>query len=315
MRACALDRRKRYASARELADAVEAYTSGDRDLAMRKDLAKTHLARAREAAARDQRSEALREVGRAVALDPNDHGSLQLLVELLTEPPKEVPQEVAASVEIARQQTQRRMLPRVAFFYALAWLVFLPGPLYFGVHDAKLMALPLAAWTIAALGAFAAHRWFGPASPFLSVIVVLPSLGIAASSVVFGPLFLLAPMMIMVTMGVMLMSRRDLRSLVLTCNGLAYLVPTALAWLGLHPVGHSAAGRTVTIDLAAFAVTRDGLFAILTAVHLALFLISAQFAARYRDALTAAETKNQLQAWQLRQLVPAEASRAFEAQP
>ena len=122
-------------------------------------------------------------------------------------------------------------------------------------------------------------------------------------------------MMVMLTMGMTLMTRRDRRGLILACNALALLVPTAMAWLGLHPVGHAASGSTVTIELAAFAVSRDGLFGILTGVYLVLFLIGAQFAARYRDALTAAETKNELQAWQLRQLVPAEASHAFQARP
>lgn len=315
VRACALDRRQRFASARELAEAVEAYASGDRDLALRKSLAKTHLARARDAAARGQRSDALREVGRAVALDPNEAGSLQLLVDLLTEPPKEIPPEVAGAVELARQQTQRSMLPRVAFFYALSWFVFLPAALWFGIHDARLIALPIAAWSLAALGAFAAHRWFAPASPFLLVIVVLPALAIGVTSVVFGPLVLTAPIMMMVTMGMLLMTRRDRRGLILGCNALALLVPTALAWLGHHPVAHAASGTTVTIELAAFGLTRDGLFAVLTAVYMALFVITARFATRYRDMLTEAETKNELQAWQLRQLVPAEASRAFEARP
>jgi hypothetical protein len=49
----------------------------------------------------------------------------------------------------------------------------------------------------------------------------------------------------------------------------------------------------------------------LTASHVALFAIGAKFAAQYRDALTAAETRNEVQAWQLRQLVPDEAARAL----
>ena len=80
VRACAREPRDRHSSARELADAIEAYLSGDRDLELRRVLAKVHLDRAREAASRAQvpeapdaeRTEALREVGRAVALDPDE---------------------------------------------------------------------------------------------------------------------------------------------------------------------------------------------------------------------------------------------------
>lgn len=91
------------------------------------------------------------------------------------------------------------------------------------------------------------------------------------------------------------------------------MVPTALAWLGSHPVSHVVDGdRTLRISIAAFAITREGAFAILAASHLLLLVVGTVFASRYRDALTAAETKNHLQAWQLRQLVPAEATRALQ---
>ena len=66
--------------------------------------------------------------------------------------------------------------------------------------------------------------------------------------------------------------------------------------------------------LPAFAISHNGVFALLAASHVMLLVIGAGFAARYRDALTAAETKNQLQAWQLQQLVPAEATLAFGPQ-
>jgi hypothetical protein len=57
------------------------------------------------------------------------------------------------------------------------------------------------------------------------------------------------------------------------------------------------------ITFAAFTLPRDALFAVLTLSHLMLIVIAAKFSADYRDQLTAAETKNHLQAWQLRQLV------------
>ena len=134
------------------------------------------------------------------------------------------------------------------------------------------------------------------------------------SSVVFGPLLVLPTLVVMSTMGTMLVSHRDRRLLLIVANALALLVPTALAWLGYLPVTHVVDGdRTLRIGFAAFAITRDGLFGILAASHLGLFAIGAKFAAQYRDALTAAETKSEVQAWQLRQLVPDEAGRALEA--
>lgn len=324
VRACAHDPRERHASARELADAVEAYLSGDRDLEMRRTLASVHLERAREAAARAlvpeapaaERTEALREVGRAVALDPESVGALELLVSLLTQPPREVPREVLESVEQARLDSQRRMLPRVAFIYALSWLVFLPIQAYLGILDWKLIAMPIAAWSLAALGVLASHRYFRQTQRLLLYQIFVGAIAIALTSVLFGALVLLPTMAVMSTMGTILITRRDRRPLVLVCNGLALLVPTAMAWLGVHPVTHAVEGaRTLRIGLSAFAISHDGAFAILAASHVALFAIGAKFAAQYRDALTAAETKSEVQAWQLRQLVPAEAARALDKRP
>ena len=322
VRACARAPRDRHASARELADAVDSYLSGDRDLELRRVLAKVHLDRAREAAARAQvpdapaseRTEALREVGRAVALDPTSDVALQLLVTMLMEPPKEPPAEVLAIVEAARSESQRRMLPRVAVMYAVSWLVFLPLQIYLGVLDLTLLLIPVIAWTLASAGVLFAYRHYAAAQWFLRYQLVGTSITLALSSLVFGPLLILPTLVVMSTMGTMLIAHRNRRRLLIVSNALALLVPTALAWLGYHPIAHVVDGdRTLRIVLAAFAVNRDGLFAILAASHIGLFVIGAKFAVQYRDALTAAETKSEVQAWQLKQLVPDEAARALAA--
>ena len=319
-RACARQPGDRYPTARALADAVEAYLSGDRDVELRKALAKRHLESARNAAERaqapnapaDARTDALQEIGRAVALDPSNDAVLELLVTMLTQPPKEPPAEVLEAVETARLESQRRMLPRVAFLYLLAWLVFLPGPAFLGILDGKLMALPIAAWTVAAASLLLAYRYFQSVQALLPYIIVPASIALAVSSVIFGPLLFLPTLIVMVTMGTILVSRPSRRVFLVVCNALALLVPTVMAWLDVHPVSHVVTGdRTFSIGLAAFAVSRNGAFAVLTAANLAFLFICARFTSQYRDALTAAETKNQLQAWQLRHLVPAEASRAL----
>jgi len=320
VRACARLPRDRHASAREVADAIDAYLSGDRDLELRRVLARVHLDRARDAAARAQvpdapdteRTEALREVGRAVALDPTGTEALQLLVAMLTRPPKEPPPEVLATVEAARADAQRRMLPRVFIIYAFSWLVFLPFQLYFGVLDLKLVLLPVVAWMLAAAGVILIYRRYATAHALLRYQVIWTAGALAVSSVVFGPLLIVPTLVVMSTMGTILVSHRNRRGLLLVANGLALLVPTALAWLGYLPVTHVVDGdRTLRIAFGAFAITRDGIFWILAASHFFLFAIGAKFAAQYRDALTAAETKSAVQAWQLKQLVPDEAGRAL----
>jgi serine/threonine protein kinase len=97
VRATALDPRDRFAGTRDLCAAVERYLDGDRDLALRRDLADGH-ARAAHAAAEkafkddlEARKLALREVGRALALDPEHAGALRELSRLLARPPSACP--------------------------------------------------------------------------------------------------------------------------------------------------------------------------------------------------------------------------------
>jgi serine/threonine-protein kinase len=323
VRACALAPKGRHASARELADAIEAYLSGDRDLELRRVLAEVHLDRARDAAARaavpgsaaSERTEALREAGRAVALDPTSDMALQLLVALLTDSPKEPPAEVLATVEAARANSQRRMLPRVAVIYALSWLVFVPFQLYLGVLDIRLVMLPVILWGLAAMGVILIYRHFDKAHPLLKYQVMGTAVALGLASVVFGSLLVLPTLVVMSTMGTILVSHRKRRRLIVVSNGLALIVPTVLAWLGYLPVSHVVEGHSLRIGLAAFAISHDGIFGILTAVHVGLFVIGAKFAAQYRDALTAAELKSETQSWQLKQLVPDEAGRALSKRP
>ncbi len=323
VRACALDPAQRPRSARELADAIDAYLSGDRDLELRRTLATVHLEHAREAMARAQvpnaplteRTDALREIGRAVALDPQNAAALALLVATLTDVPKEPPVDVLDAVEAARAKAQWQILPRVAFFYFIGAVIFLPFQVMLGVRDRWLVGLPVLAYGLASAAIYLAHRAnrIAPRSTLAPrYLSVLSAVAIATSSVYFGPLLLLPTLVLMSTMGTLLVTTPARRTLLLVVNGLALLVPLIMAWAGVHPVGHAISeDRTLSISISAFAISRNGLFALCAVSSVTLFVVGAWFASRYRDALTAAQTTNELHAWQLRQLVPAEAARAL----
>src|SRR5262249_4078547 len=93
-RACEADVARRLASARELGEGVQRYLDGDRDLALRQKLAREHLARAKSAlSADDSQATAMREAGRALALDPELAEASQLVGRMMLEPPKQLPTE------------------------------------------------------------------------------------------------------------------------------------------------------------------------------------------------------------------------------
>src|SRR5262249_48210505 len=102
VQATALQPADRLPSARALHEAVERFLAGDRDLALRSSLARAHAAQAAERAAQAlrgesgeerERSAAMAEVGRALALDPRNPEASRIFVELLTQPPRIVPVE------------------------------------------------------------------------------------------------------------------------------------------------------------------------------------------------------------------------------
>ena len=111
-------RRSRIATARELGESVQRYLDGDRDVALRRQLARDHLERAphrvrRRRRARSNAALAMREAAAALALDPALDGPAELVGRLMLEPPSETPPEVDEAIAARRHaQRARRALGR-----------------------------------------------------------------------------------------------------------------------------------------------------------------------------------------------------------
>ncbi|HEV7559058.1 MAG TPA: serine/threonine-protein kinase, partial [Kofleriaceae bacterium] len=141
--ATALDRANRFATARALGNAVQAFLDGDRDIAVRKELAVAHIADARAAIARGDdeanRRDAMRAAGRALALDPTAADAADLVTRLMLEPPKVAPTEVDERVDeldLVAARAQGRLAATSLFGY----LGFVPLLLWTGVRDAGFVA-------------------------------------------------------------------------------------------------------------------------------------------------------------------------------
>jgi eukaryotic-like serine/threonine-protein kinase len=320
VRACALTRRDRFSSARDLADSVEAYLSGDRDVELREELALIHLGRGRDAASRmvvpdaptDERTTALREVGRAIALAPDNPDALALLVRILTEPPKVAPEEVTASIERAARSSQRKMLPRMALAFSASWLIFFPLQVAIGIRDWRLVLLPLVLWNITALLSLVAHRYNHTGPKVFPYVTLSAAIALASTTVLHGPFFVVPAIGAIVAMGMALVRHKGQRIVSTTMLVLAVGVPAVLAWAGVHPVVHRFVDGSLVLMPGALELPREGTFVFLTMANIIVALIAAVFAGEWRDHITAIELQNHLQAWQLRQLVPVEAARAMD---
>jgi hypothetical protein len=319
MAACAGDRDKRIKSARELCDLVQAYLDGDRDVALRVDLARAELAVANaaleggllaslEQSRRKQRGtsanrdviatyqKAVRAAGRALALDPKSPEAAELLARLMLEPPAEIPPEVDTA--LADYETaQLASLARLSVRALVGYLVFFPVMYLGGIRDLWLV-LGGAALTFGIMGIVHAISK-RPTMPLIFASLAANGLLIALYARSLTPL-LVAPGVALVTVMIYASHPRLGRAWVLWAICAAgVLVPLALQ-------------STTTVDGARIIMTLPadrldpnialgglaGYVAVILAIAALLARLQALHSRQMQQAI-------QLQAWQLKQLVPA----------
>ena len=191
LRACASRCQKpRHASARAMQEAIEAFLDGERDAERRRELASGHVTRAREALARADRVEAMRELGRAVALDPSDGGALRTISDLVLAPADDLPESAKEEIALAERRDRANGARRAARMY-LVWLGILP----------LVWAMGIESWpAVIVLGSLmlmtsAYAQWVSMAPERATPLRVLPSMLlncalIATCSTLFGPLII-----------------------------------------------------------------------------------------------------------------------------
>jgi serine/threonine-protein kinase len=311
LRATALDPRDRLDNARELADGVEGFLDGERDLELRRDLGARHATaalRSAEAALEEQqgslahRQRALREVGRALALAPEDRLATAVLSKLLTEPPREVPPEVEAR-SASSEHTIMRGSSRIAVLAYASFLLGIPFLALMDVHRWWAI-LPAIGLTILACGV--AWRFGRVREPTSVHAVVLLSLGttmMAAFTVVFGPYFLVPAIVAVHAMAFGAWAGPAPRAAGVVISCLAVLVPAALEWTGVLPPSMRY-GETLQVlpRVTTFPWPATEVFLVFGNVLTIAF--AGWVASRLHDDMRELERRLHLQTWQLEQLVP-----------
>src|SRR5262249_32566934 len=152
-KATMFDPAQRYATARELGNAVQAFLDGDRDVALRRELAAAELTKARDALARGNaaldRRDAMRAAGRALALEPSDRAAGALVARLMIEPPQEMPDEVHAAMEL-RELDTLAATRRLIWQTSLTSLIFIPIFLWAGIDSVAVLGTSAAGMLVAA---------------------------------------------------------------------------------------------------------------------------------------------------------------------
>ena len=226
-------------SARELADGIQAYLDGDRDLARRRELAAQHAARAIDAAtyADDQaRAAAIREAGRALALDAENAAAQAVLGRLLLDAPSEVPRAAAADVERDRVATRSTILRAICRAY-LGITVMFAAVFALPVNHPGVVAAGLGLCaTATATAALGARRSGTRRSRQIGLALLWLNAGsIALAAIVFGPM-LVIPTLVIGSIGIALAQPIGYGwPMTVGSQVLGIVVPLALEWLGVLP--------------------------------------------------------------------------------
>ncbi len=302
----------RFGSARGLGDAVQAFLDGDRDIAVRRELAQHHISAAHAALQRGDgdagRREAMRAAGRALALDPTAAEAADLVTRLMLEPPKETPVEVEKEIgrlDHVNAQTQGRL----AAYSMIGYLAFVPLLLWTGVRShafvAAFAALAVASGVQVYLLTYRDHISRGPIYLNACINAVL----IALICRMVGP-FIIAPTLVTTTL-IAYAAHPALGSIrivaLILSSGVA--IPWALEALGVLEGTYRFVEGDLVLSSNVLTFTavpvQVAFAAMLVALVTIVALLTRGMALRQRQATRSLE----LQAWHLRQILPTHSAR------
>jgi eukaryotic-like serine/threonine-protein kinase len=301
-RAIHADPKQRFESARALGQVVQSFLDGDRDVAARRQLAADHIREARVARSLGDRKTAMREAGRALALDPTANEAAELVTGLMLEPPAEVPVEVErelASLDVSTARYQAR----VGAIAMTGYLWFLPILWWTGVRDWALVIAFGACAVVSAAQIYALSRRTSIPQPAIYMSAIVNALLIALVCRLVGP-FVIAPTLVLTTLMAFAVHPSFGRMPVITgILTLGVAVPWLLEAAGvLAPTYRFDAGTIVLLSPAiSFSAAPVQLAFALVLVLLGAItaVLLRSMAVRQREAAKQIE----LQAWHLRQLV------------
>jgi hypothetical protein len=263
------------------------------------------LAEAREALATDARARAVRAAGRALALDPSSTEAAELVSHLVLSPPKHVPAELLGELD-AKRSKELVTHARGAALGLSTFVLYFPMLVWIGVRDWAYIGVLYA--LVVATVAFTLYAGRRPRTTSYQAWVAMcaTALLVAGFSRLTGP-FLLPAGLAAVAMAVSATHPQLMRRPILI---ISIFVVAALGPWGLELAG--VLERTYTVSEAGFVLTSTSLVInpVVGPIAIAGFILSVVIVIgiiSVRIARMNQETRMQLevQAWHLRQLVPA----------
>jgi serine/threonine-protein kinase len=315
VKATASEPAARYATARELSDALESYLDGDRDLQQRREMAARHAQAADQAAARalvddgpgaeEARRTAMRELSRALALDPNNPATMRTMVGLFTQPPRELPSAVKDELE-QLYRDQVRVGGTTGGFAYLSTNLYIPLLWLMGIRSPWFWSTYVIA-AITSAYAFTVSRMKAPRTRHSMTVFGMGLLCTATMAGLFGPFVIVPAVAVLSALVFSTTNDPTLRWPIVTMSCLTVLAPFGLEAAGVLPASmrFTPEGILLVPRLLRFPPLWTTVFLLVSTV--ATIVTSTFVMAPFRGELDDAQRRIRLLAWHLRQLVPQEA--------
>ncbi len=287
-------------TARALADGVQKYLDGDRDLERRRALAEELLASARVELESDdlaRRGVAMKAAGRALALDPESEEAAALVAKMMIEPPKQLPPELVKKLDEsddAEDLFQRKRASKSL----LSYFVLLPIVLWMGVRDWGLVAVFYGLVTTAIL--ITRTRW--RAAPMLGIAI--NALLLVVLSRFTSPFLILPTMVVGIGVVFAMFPLLDRPGLVLGTSLVTLLTPIVLEAVGVWGSTWSIAGGQFTADPTAIALGDPAAKVFLIVVTLSTAMIFPMHVRSLALSQRAGRRQLEMQAWHYQHLIP-----------
>jgi serine/threonine-protein kinase len=300
------DPKDRYPSARALQEAIVAYLEGDRDQARRRELASEHTKQATAALERSNepgadgealRTEAVKHLRNALALDPANDENVTVLAAIVTTPPATMPTEVYQELKAAEHGLVRTGA-RFSVAASLAWFAFLPLIAWMGFRETQLTLFVLVPAALATTFAIIASRMHD--IPYWIQLACIGSsiVGAAATTTLYGPVILAPTLIATFTIVLQAHPKALMRNVTWGLSILALIVISTLELI--VPTSYRSIDGTFVVLPRMHELPRTESIIVLTVASIAMTIVPCVFIGRIRAALNAAQRQILTQAWQFR---------------
>ncbi|CAN5765295.1 hypothetical protein BH11MYX3_BH11MYX3_18160 [soil metagenome] len=293
-------------SADDLAERLQRYLDGDRDVERRRELAATFTAGARTALASGdikRRAEAMQAAGRALALDPESTEAAAVIQSIMFEPAASYPVELQEELTASELTVQKRQ-GKVAMLSFVVILGYLAIASLNGVSNLPLV-LGIAGYTVV-LASFVWRSTQRRARPSQMLLIAAANATLAALlSRTYGSMIIVPA--VTCIMAVSLTSYPlliDRRITVISMLVASWLIPVLLELGGQLPGTFELAHHELLLTSHVMSIEGNHTMAILIGSNVVTIIVIGLFARALATSRRNALRQTEITAWHLKQLLP-----------